>query len=162
MPLVFFFIVMYINYRRANLFGVTMEFVGITTYFHIIQFFQNFKSLQHFSLAILKASSMESQQKSRGFYEVSKICNYYGKFSNGVTLFISKILCFLILLDSFNLHLVSQILLLDPAYIFCIVIGCIGMRCMVALYIRSGEVFSKLLLRRIKTKVLLDIYEADE
>ena len=152
-----FFIVMYINFRKASIFGITMEYLGIITYYQIIQFFQNFKAIYNFYLAILMASSTDSQVKHSNFAEVIENCRYFGKFSNGITLFILQILCFVILVDSFNINIVSSIIVIDPYYIFGIVTGCIGIYCLTSLDIRSGEIFSKILLRRIKTQVLRNI-----
>lgn len=157
MPMCIFFTVMYINFRKASIFGITMEYLGIITYYQIIQFFQNFKCIYNFYLAILMASSSENQIKNSQFSDVIDSCRYFGKFSNGTTLFILKILCFVILVDSFNINIVSSIIVIDPHYIFGMVFGCIGIYCLTSLDIRSGEIFSKIFLRRIKTQVLRNI-----
>lgn len=56
MPMTVFFIVLYINFRKASIFGITTEYLGIITYYQIIQFFQNFKCISNFSLTMLMAS----------------------------------------------------------------------------------------------------------
>lgn len=81
-------------------------------------------------------------------------CKYFGKFSNGITLFILKILCFVILVDSFNINIVSSIIVIDPYYILGIVTGCIGIYILTSLDIRTGEVFTKLFIQRINRQVL--------
>jgi type IV secretory pathway VirB3-like protein len=157
MPMTIFFIVLYINFRKASIFGITMEYLGIITYYQIIQFFQNFKCIYNFYLALLMASKLEYQAHNSSFSEVIECCHFFGKFSNGITLFIMKILCFVILVDSFNINIVSSIIVIDPYYILGIVTGCLGIYCLTSLDIRSGEIFSKFLLQRIKRQVLRNI-----
>lgn len=157
MPMSIFFIVLYINFRKASIFGITMEYLGIITYYQIIQFFQNFKCIYNFYLALLMASKLEYQAHNSSFSEVIDCCHFFGKFSNGITLFILKILCFVILVDSFNINIVSSIIVIDPYYILGIVTGCLGIYCLTSLDIRSGEIFSKFLLQRIKRQVLRNI-----
>ncbi len=47
----------------------------------------------------------------------------FGKFSNGVSLFISLILCFVILTDSFNIQIVKTIIVIEPSYVLGVVAG---------------------------------------
>ena len=103
------------------------------------------------------ASKLEYQAHNSSFSEVIDCCHFFGKFSNGITLFILKILCFVILVDSFNINIVSSIIVIDPYYILGIVTGCLGIYCLTSLDIRSGEIFSKFLLQRIKRQVLRNI-----
>lgn len=60
------------------------------------------------------------------FTQLIQFCKFYGKFSNGVSLFINKIMCFTILVDSFNMNIVDHINLIDPYYLIAIVFGCTG------------------------------------
>lgn len=161
MPMSIFFVVLYINFRKASIFGITMEYLGIITYYQIIQFFQNFKVISNFDLTLLMASKAEQHSNTKRYRDVMASCRYFGKFSNGITLFILKILCFVILVDSFNINIVSSIIVIDPYYILGIVTGCIGIYILTSLDIRTGEVFCKLLLQRIKRQVLKHISEED-
>ena len=60
-------------------------------------------------------------------------------------------------MDSFNINIVSSIIVIDPYYILGIVTGCIGIYILTSLDIRTTEVFTKLLLQRIKKQVLRKI-----
>lgn len=51
------------------------------------------------------------------------MCSMFGKFSNGVSLFITMILSFVILDDSFNIQIVRTIVVIEPSYILGVVIG---------------------------------------
>jgi hypothetical protein len=55
--------------------------------------------------------------------ELIKFSDFYGKFSNGVSLFVLKILCFTILLDSFNMYIVKNIVVLNPDSLFYMIGG---------------------------------------
>jgi hypothetical protein len=128
-PMAVFFIVLYVNYVKANIYGITMEYLGIITFYQFIQFFQNFKCIYYFYLSLLMASKQNFQQDNENFKDVVESCRFFGKFSNGVALFITKILCFVILVDSFNIHIVDTIVIIDPYYILGIVTGCLGLHC---------------------------------
>ena len=135
-PMAVFFQVLYINYTKANIYGVAMEYQGIITFFNFIQFFQNFKCIYYFPLAIIMSTKYEFQIKNENFKDVIDSCNFFGKFSNGVALFILKILCFVILVDSFNINIVESIIIIDPYYILGIVTGCLSLYCLTSLDIR--------------------------
>lgn len=42
LPVGVFFLVLYYNYQKGNIYGVTMEYLGVLTYFQCMQFFHNF------------------------------------------------------------------------------------------------------------------------
>lgn len=67
-----------------------------------------------------------SRMVDTNFTQLIQFCKFYGKFSNGVSLFINKIMCFTILVDSFNMNIVDHINLIDPYYLIAIVFGCTG------------------------------------
>lgn len=102
-------------------------------------------------------SKQNFQDENDNFRDVIESCRFFGKFSNGVTLFILKILCFVILVDSFNIHIVNTLIVIDPYYILGIVMGCLGIYCLTALDIHSGEIFTQFLLQRIKRQVVKKI-----
>lgn len=161
LPMLVFFIVLYINFKKASIFGICMEYLGIITFCQIIQFFQNFKHIYQFYLTLLMSSRPEFQNINEGFVDIINCCRFFGKFSNGVTLFVLKILAFVILVDAFNINIVSTIIVIDPYYILGIVFGCIVIYCLTSLDIRTVEVFTKYLLQRIKRQVLKKINDAD-
>lgn len=157
MPMTVFFLVLYINFRKASIFGICMEYLGIITFYQIIQFFQNFRAIYYFYLSLLMASRPEFQNMNQNFTDVISCCRFFGKFSNGVTLFVLKVLVFVILVDAFNINIVSSIVVIDPYYILGVVFGCIIIYCLTSLDIRSLEVYTKFLLQRIKRQVLKNI-----
>ena len=60
-------------------------------------------------------------------------CRFYGKFSTGVSLFIHKIMCFTILVDSFNMHIVDHINLIHPYSLLAILFGCLAIQVFISL-----------------------------
>lgn len=161
MPITVFFIVLYINYRKANIFGICMEYLGVVVFCQIIQFFQNFRSLYQFYLSLLLSSRQEFQASNQNFTDVIACCKFFAKFSNGVTLFVMKVLAFVILVDAFNINVVSTIVVIDPFYILGVVVGCIAVYCLTSLDIRTVEIFTKFLLQRVKRQALRRINDDD-
>ena len=84
------------------------------------------------------------------FAELIHFCKFYGKFSIGVSLFINKIMCFTILVDSFNMHIVDHINLIDPYYLIGIVFGCSGFLALVSFDITSVNRFVQYFLHRVR------------
>lgn len=152
-PMAVFFVVLYLNYRRGNIYGVTMEYLGLLTYFQVIVYFQNFKNVHFFGRALLMARRVEDATANRNFQDVVHICCMLGKLSNGVSLFVMIILCFVILLDGFNLQIVKSIVVIDPFYIFGLCAGCVLFCILAALELRTQENFARFLLRQIKLQV---------
>lgn len=161
MPMTVFFIILYINFRKAQIFGICLEYLGIIVFCQIIQFFQNFKCIYYFYTSLMQSTRMEFQSYNKNFLDVINCCRYFGKFSNGVTLFVLKVLAFVILVDSFNLNVVSTIVVIDPYYILGIVFGCIVIYCLTALDIRTLETFTKFLTQRIKRQCSKRINDDD-
>ena len=79
---------------------------------------------------------------------IVKFCQYYGKYSCGVGLFISKIMCFTVLVDSFNMNVVDHINMIDPYYLIAIVVGSIGLQFLASLDIISVDRFVQYLIHR--------------
>ena len=82
--------------------------------------------------------------------QLINFCKFYGKFSNGVSLFINKIMCFTILVDCFNMHIVDHINLIDPYYLIGIVFGCSGLMALVSLDILSVNRFVQFFIHRVR------------
>ena len=160
-PMTVFFVILYVNFRKANIFGICMEYIGIVVFSQIIQFFQNFRSIYQFYLALLMCSRQEFQNANSNFTDVINCCKFFAKFSNGVSLFILKILVFVILVDAFNINVVKNIVVIDPYYILGVVFGCIVVYCLTSLDIRTVEVYTKFLLQRIKRSILKRIHDED-
>lgn len=161
MPIIIFFIILYINFNKASIFGIVMEYLGIITFCQIIQFFQNFKAIYYFYLSLLMTSRPEFLSINSNFIDVITSCRFFGKFSVGATLFILKVLVFVILVDCFNINIVSSIIVIDPYYVLGVVFGCMVVYCLTSLDIKTIDVFTKLLIGRIKRQVLKRINDDD-
>lgn len=70
LPMGIFFFVLYINYRKGNIYGVTMEYLGILTYFQVIQFFANFKNITYFVRTMIEGSRIKHKQTEINFNEI--------------------------------------------------------------------------------------------
>lgn len=120
----------------------------------MIQFFQNFKSLYYFQLSILMAARNETEvirnKEEANFQELIQFSKFYSKFSNGVSLFVTKILCFEILLDSFNMFMLQNINLVDPHTLFTMFFGSLILLFLTALDLRSADAFVKFFLGRVR------------
>jgi hypothetical protein len=69
--------------------------------------------------------NLEEEKKiDSGFIEIVHFSEFFAKFACGSSLFINKILCFTILVDSFNMNIVETIVLVDPYYLLCVAFGC--------------------------------------
>ena len=160
-PMFIFFFVLYINYSKGNIYGVAVEYLGILTYFQIIQFFKNFKAISYFVKSILQAKNIENKKTIKNIAEIEQICRMFGKFSNGVSLFVLTILCFVILIDSFNIQIVNTIIVIEPAYILGICFGSMLFYFLTSLDIKVQNNFIKLFLRKIKNNVLRNLDNED-
>ena len=156
-PVLVFFCVILIAYTYANAFGVSLTYLGVITFYQMMQFFQNFKHIHYFYIGILMAgrSQLKVQEENGdkmddNFAELIIFCKFYGKFSNGVSLFINKIMCFTILVDSFNMHIVDHINLIDPYYLIGMVFGCTGLLAMVSLDLMSVNRFVQYFIHRVR------------
>ena len=160
-PMGVFFFVLYINYSKGNIYGVTMEYLGIITYFQIIQFYQNFKCICNFTKSLTEARNIECQKTKENLNDIENTCKIFGKFSTGVSLFILIILCFVILVDSFNIQIVKQIIVIEPGYILGVISGSILFYCLIGMDIKTHQTFLRLLLQKIKSEILRHINEED-
>ena len=52
---------------------------------------------------MIEAKNIKDKNTLNNLDEIDNICRMFGKFSSGVSLFIMIILCFVILVDSFNI-----------------------------------------------------------
>lgn len=161
LPLFSFFAVLYINYSRGNIYGVAVECLGIITYFQMIQFFQNFKNIYFFFKSLIMARKIEEEKAVKNFNDIINTCRMFGKFSNGVALFILITLCFVILVDSFNIQIVDTIIVIEPFYLLGICAGVLMFYFLTALEIRCDSTFTRKFLRLIKTQCLKRINDED-
>lgn len=53
-PIVVFFVVILIAYTYANAFGVSLTYLGVITFYQMIQFFENFKNIHYFYIGKTK------------------------------------------------------------------------------------------------------------
>ena len=136
-PILAFFVVIVVAFHYGNAFGVSLTYLGCVVFSQIIQFFQNFKNIYYFHLSILMSTKPKPELESKGlddnFTEVMHFCRYFGKFSTGVSLFVHKIMCFTILLDSFNMHIVDHINLIEPYSLVSIMFGCLAIQVFISL-----------------------------
>jgi hypothetical protein len=152
-------------YHLANVFGVSLMYLGLITYYQVIQFFENFETIYYFYLAILEAGKDETIAEQTGiedgFSQIIHFCDTFSCFSSGASLFINKILCFTILVDSFNMSIVKTIVLVDPYYLIAIASGCSMLLFLTSMDLRSLDNFIKFLLIRIRTFVTGRINNTD-
>jgi hypothetical protein len=160
-PLFSFFAVLYINYSRGNIYGVAVECLGIITYFQMIQFFQNFKNIYFFFKSLIMARRIEEEKAIKNFNDIISTCRMFGKFSNGVALFILITICFVILVDSFNIQIVDTIIVIEPFYLLGICSGVVIFYLLTALDIRCDSSFTRKFLRLIKTQCLKRINDEE-
>jgi hypothetical protein len=160
-PLFSFFAVLYVNYSRGNIYGVAVECLGIITYFQMIQFFQNFKNIYFFFKSLIMARRIEEEKAIKNFNDIINTCRMFGKFSNGVALFILITLSFVILVDSFNIQIVDTIIVIEPYYLLGICSGVVIFYLLTALDIRCDSSFTRKFLRLIKTQCLKRINDEE-
>jgi len=172
LPIVTFFGIIWFAYEFGNAFGISLFYLGLITIFQLIQFFQNFKNLHFYYLGIImsgkvagdEVSTVEKSQNDN-FSEIMKLCRFYGKFSSGVTLFIHIAMCFTILVDSFNMHVVDEISLIDPYSLIAILCGVFGMYLLVSLDLACVSKFVKYFIHRLNMftveKLNIEGYEPD-
>lgn len=164
-----FFTIVLIAYRMGNAFGVSLIYLGIITFFQSVQFFNNFKNLHYYYLGILMAGKSKEDDDiediNESFAEVMHFSTYYGKFGTGVTLFIHKVMCFTILVDSFNMHKYHHISLIQPYTLISIMFGVFAIQTIVSLDLVCVTQFVKYFIQRInrfeKPKIDLPDYEPD-
>ena len=99
------------------------------------------------------------------FADVMVFCRFYGKFATGASLFIHKVMCFAILVDSFNMHKYHDIILFEPYCLIAIMFGVAGMKILVALDLHCLTRFVQYFMHRINTfeasKINEEGYEPD-
>lgn len=86
---------------------------------------------------------------SNNFSDLLDFCRFYGKFSTGVSLFVHKIMCFTIMVDSFNMHIVDHINLIHPYSLLAILIGCLTIQVFISLDHICATRFVKFFLHRL-------------
>lgn len=91
------------------------------------------------------------------FTDLMHFCRFYGKFSTGASLFIHKVMCFSILLDSFNMHIVDHITLIRPYNLTAIMLGCIAIQIFISLDHVCAAKYVRFALHRIHQLMKKDI-----
>ena len=152
-PILMFFLMILIAYQYGNAFGISLCYLGCICYGQIIQFFQNFKNLPYYYIGIMMAAQPKEEDEVKGlddnFSELMHFCRYFGKFSTGVSLFIHKVMCFAILVDSFNMHIVDHINLIQPYSLIAIMFGCVAIQVFISLDHICATRFVKFFLHRL-------------
>lgn len=162
-PTMVFFIIILVAYQYGNAFGIALVYLGSIMFSQIIQFFQNFKNLHFFYIGIMMAGKTEDQKEKEydglddNFSDLMHFCRFYGKFSTGASLFIHKVMCFAILLDSFNMNIVDQIDLIKPYNLTAIVVGCLAIQVFISLDHVCAAKYVKFALHRIHQLMKKDI-----
>ena len=109
-PMAVFLGVVILSYINANVFGVSINYLGCITFYQITQFFQNFKYIHNFYLTMLMmnkdVTDERDMQIDHTFVNISRTCTFYGKFSTGAGLFITQIMMFTILVDCANMNII--------------------------------------------------------
>lgn len=153
LPTLAFFVLIVVSYHYGNAFGVSLIYLGCICFSQIIQFFQNFDNFHYYYQAILMAGKRPEGKQIEGignnFSDLLDFCRFYGKYSTGVSLFIHKIMCFTILVDAFNMHIVDHINLIHPYSVLAIVTGCLAIQVFISLDHICATKFVKFFLHKL-------------
>lgn len=153
-PMVVFLIVIILSYWYANMFGISVNYLGCITFYQITQFFQNFKYLHNFYLTILMMAKDDTNaremQVDQSFANISRTCTFYGKFSTGAGLFITQIMLFTILVDCVNMNIIKDLVVIDPYYIIAIIYGSISIMLLSSLDLKVVDYYVMILIDRIR------------
>lgn len=162
-PIVVFLTVIILSYLYANVFGVSINYLGCITFYQITQFFQNFKYLHNFYLTMLMMNKdnhdQREMQMDHSFVNISRTCTFYGKFSTGAGLFITQIMLFTILVDCVNMNIIKDLKVIEPYYIVAIFYGSISMTLLASLDLRLVDYFVQQLINRTRELVQERIHE---
>ena len=162
-PMAVFLTVVILSYMNANVFGVSINYLGCITFYQITQFFQNFKFLHNFYLTMLMMNKDDTNPKEmeldQSFVNISRTCTFYGKFSTGAGLFITQIMLFTILVDCVNMNIQKDLILVDPYCIVAIFYGCISVLLLSSLDLRLVDYFVQQLINRTRELVQQRIHE---
>lgn len=165
LPMIVMFGVVYVAYEIANIFGITLLYLGLITYYQIMQFFMNFKQIYYFPQTVLMAGKNEldyiKELQEENFNEIIMFSDYYGKFSNGVSLFVSKILCFTVMIDSFNMYMVDNVNILNPDNLFSMIGGVFILITLTSLDMYGLDYFVKVFRKEIRDKIINYINEPE-
>lgn len=157
-PMAVFLTVVILSYMYANVFGISINYLGCITFYQITQFFQNFKAIQNFYTTILMMNKDRNDQKEMQvdltFVNLNRTCTFYGKFSTGAGLFIVQILLFTILVDCVNMNIVQNLIVIDPYYVIAIFYGCLILNVLGGLEVRLVEYFVQVFINRIREFVM--------
>lgn len=150
--------IMLSSYHEANVFGISINYMGCITFYQIIQFFGNFKYMHNFYTTILmmnKERVLRDEMKGDvNIINLTRTCIFYGKFATGTSLFISKIMIFTILVDCFNMNIVGSILLVKPYELIAIFFGCQSITILCSLELSNVDYFVQQLINRTREFVI--------
>lgn len=153
-PMLIFLTVIILSYWYANMFGISVNYLGCITFYQITQFFQNFKYLHNFYLTILMMAKDDTNaremQVDQSFANISRTCTFYGKFSTGAGLFITQIMLFTILVDCVNMNIIKNLVVIDPYYIIAIIYGSLSILLLSSLDLRVVDYFVQIMIDRIR------------
>lgn len=158
LPMVVFLAVVIISYMYANVFGISINYLGCITFYQITQFFNNIKYLQNFYTTILmmnkETRNRMEVEKDVTFVNLNRTCTFYGKFSTGTSLFILQIMLFTILVDCSNMNIVKNLVVIEPYYIIAIFYGCSSLLLLSSLDLRLVDYFVQIIINRIREFVI--------
>lgn len=158
LPMIVFMAVVILSYWYANVFGISINYLGCITFYQITQFFQNFKYIQNFYITILMMNKDRMNRKEmeidQTFVNLNRTCTFYGKFSTGASLFILKIMLFTIIVDCMNMNVVKNLLVIDPYYIVAIFYGCVSLLILSACELRLVDYFVQIFINRVREFVI--------
>lgn len=154
LPMAIFLTVIILSYWYANVFGISINYLGCITFYQITQFFQNFKYLHNFYLTMLMMNKDNTDAREmeidQSFVNISRTCSFYGKFSTGAGLFITQIMLFTILVDCVNMNIIKNLVVIDPYYIIAIFYGSISITLLSSLDLKVVDYFVQILINRIR------------
>jgi len=160
-PIIVFFAIIMAAYEYGNAFGTSLVCLGTVAFYQLIHFFQNFQNLHFYSEGILSAGKQcqdeDESYTEKIFRDIIQSFKLYSKFSIGCSLFIHLIMCFTLLTDSFNMHLVDQITVFDPYSIIGIMVGVFGIQILISLELHCLTKFTMYLMHRINIFFLPNI-----
>jgi len=158
LPMVIFLTVVILSYMYANVFGISINYLGCITFYQITQFFQNIKYIQNFYLTILMMNKdrlvPREMEIDHSFVNLCRTCTFYGKFATGAGLFIMQIMLFTILVDCVNMNIVKTIVVIEPYYMIAIFYGCVSILLLSSLDLRTVDYFVQVFINRIREFVL--------
>ncbi len=114
-----------------------------------------------FTKALIEGRKVEDKETKKNLKEIEEYCQLFGKFSTGVTHFISLILVFVILIDQFNITIVKDIVAIEPNYLLGMVFGSLLFFFLSGIEMRLHGDFVQRLLKKIRIDISKRINQHD-